>query len=156
MEHAKDLGARLRASDSEEVMAACGMDGVQALTTAISECARADSWFSDGKLVMISGVSSVSDKPEIGVVWMLASDDVDRMPRCLVHGKREYVQELLSGRDLLTNFVDNRNTKAQRWLAWLGFTLGDPVPFGIQNLPFRPFWLSAHGEVLSPSPGLDS
>lgn len=155
VEHALDLGARLREADVQEVKAACGMDGAQALTLAVEQSSRADAWLSGGKLVMISGLSEMAGAPNVGVVWMLASQDVDRMPRCLLHGKREYVKELLEGRDVLMNFVDNRNIKAQRWLIWLGFTMGEPEPFGIEGLPFRPFWLSTQGEMQRPSPGHD-
>lgn len=40
-------------------------------------------------------------------------------------------RSLLDDFHIVTNFVDNRNTKAQRWLQWLGFTLGAPQPFGV-------------------------
>lgn len=155
VEHAIDLGGRLRECDALEIKAACGLEGKDALVQAVRGSTQADAWLSDGKLVMISGLSDAIDAPTVGVVWMLASPEVDSMPRCLLHGKREYVQELLAGRDLLMNFVDNRNIKAQRWLIWLGFTMGDPEPFGVSGLPFRPFWLSAQGETQRPSPGHD-
>jgi hypothetical protein len=155
MEHALDLGGRLREADAAEVKAACGLGGVQVLTKAMEVSIQTDAWLSEGKLVMMSGISAVPSNERVGAVWMLASPEVDAMPRCLLHGKREYVQELLKGREMLMNFVDNRNTKAQRWLIWLGFTMGEPEPFGIEQLPFRPFWLSAKGETQRPSPGHD-
>jgi hypothetical protein len=155
MEHALDLGGRLREADAAEVKAACGLGGVQALVQAMHVSAQTDAWLDDGKVVAMSGISSTPEAKNIGVIWMLASPELDRMPRCMLRGKRQYVHELLNGREMLMNFVDNRNIKAQRWLIWLGFTMGEPEPFGIEQLPFRPFWLSAKGETQRPSPGHD-
>jgi len=45
----------------------------------------------------------------------------------------------LAGYSHLENWVDARNTKAINWLRWLGFTVHDPVPFGVAGLPFHRF-----------------
>jgi hypothetical protein len=152
---AYDLGKRLRQADLLEIKASCGMEGTDALVHAVLNAKRADAWLVDEHLVAMSGVSGSLADHGIGVVWMLASAEADRFPKYLLRGQRQYVQELLQGHDMLFNFVDNRNIKAQRWLRWLGFHLGEPTPFGVAQLPFRPFWLHAHGEPECPSPGHD-
>jgi hypothetical protein len=152
--HAKDLGPRLRQADQDEVMAACGMTGEDALILAVAHAKQAHAWILDGELVAISGISGSLIDQNVGVIWMLASDGVDRVPKLLLKGQRQYVRDLLQGHDMLLNFVDNRNIKAQRWLRWLGFQVGDPRPFGAAGLLFRPFLMSAHGEHSpQPSPG---
>jgi hypothetical protein len=152
--HAKELGPRLRQADQDEVMAACGMTGEDALILAVAHAKKAHAWILDGELVAVSGISGSLIDENVGVIWMLASDGVDRVPKLLLKGQRQYVRDLLQGHDMLLNFVDNRNIKAQRWLRWLGFQIGDPRPFGAAGLLFRPFLMSAHGEVhLQPSPG---
>jgi hypothetical protein len=39
----------------------------------------------------------------------------------------------------LSNYVDARNHISRRWLAWLGFTLEPPAPYGVARLPFHKF-----------------
>lgn len=152
--HAKDLGRRLRQADQDEVMAACGMTGEDALILAVAHAKRADAWFKGDRLIAISGISGTLIDQSVGVIWMLGSDEIDRLPKLLMKGQRQYVRDLLKGHDMLLNFVDNRNIKAHRWLRWLGFQVGEPKPFGAAGLPFRPFYLSAHGEDhQQPSPG---
>ena len=145
--HAKDLGARLRQADQDEVMAACGLTAEDALILAVAHAKQAHAWLLDGRLVAISGISGSLIDANVGVVWMLASDDVDQFPKLLVKGQREYVRTLLQGHDMLMNFVDNRNIKAHRWLRWLGFQLGEPRPFGAAGMLFRPFVMSANGDI---------
>lgn len=152
--HAKELGPRLRQADRDEVQAASGMPAEDVLILAVAHAKQAHAWHLDGRLVAISGISGSLIDQAVGVVWMLASDDVESVPKLLLKGQRQYVRDLLQGHDMLMNFVDNRNIKAQRWLRWLGFQLGDPEPFGAAGLLFRPFKMSAHGELhQSPSPG---
>jgi len=152
--HAKDLGPRLRQADRDEVKAGSGMDAAEVLLVAVAHAKQADAWFMEGRLVAISGISGSLVDTSAGVIWMLASDELDQFPKQFMKGRRQYVRDLLKGYDMLFNFVDNRNTKAQKWLQWLGFTLGEPRPFGVAGLLFRPFTLSAHGDVYQQlSPG---
>jgi hypothetical protein len=156
MAHAKELGPRLRQADKDEVQAACGLAAEDALILAVAHAKKAHAWLLDGELVAISGISGSLIDDGVGVIWMLASDGVERVPKLLLKGQRQYVRDLLQGHDMLLNFVDNRNIKAHRWLRWLGFQLGDPKPFGAAGLPFRLFTMSAHGDVhQQPSPGCD-
>lgn len=152
--HALDLGPRLRKADQDEVIAACGLAAKDALLLAVAHAKQADAWLIGGHLIAISGITGSVATPNAGVIWMLASDEIDQFPKQLMKGRRQYVRDLLKGHDMLFNFVDNRNTKAQKWLQWLGFQLEEPRPFGTAGLLFRPFTMSAHGDVhQQPSPG---
>ena len=46
---------------------------------------------------------------------------------------------MAGGYTWLVNWVDDRNTCAIRWLKWMGFTIHEPEPYGVANLPFRRF-----------------
>lgn len=159
---AVDLGSRLRQSDRDEIEAASGMIPEQSIVLCVKVSKRSDAWLVDGRPAAIAGVADSWEGKGIGRVWMLASDEAEQFPKRLLHGNREYVQELLEGYEMLSNFVDDRNKKAQRWLNWLGFTIGEPVPYGIYGFPFRPFWMSKSGvsgvtrhDTVNPSEVLD-
>ena len=153
---AHDLGPRLRKADQLEVKSASGMDACKVLVEAVTGATQADAWSCQGKVLAISGLSRCKWSPRTGVIWMLGCEEMEKFPKEMMRGRRQYVKELLKGHDMLLNFVDNRNTAAQRWLKWLGFSIGEPQPFGVAGLPFRPFWLSAHGDLVCPSPGHDA
>lgn len=153
---AHDLGPRLRKADRLEVRASSGREACGVLIDAVMAATQADAWSHKGKVLAISGLSPCKGAPHIGVIWMLGCKEMEQFPKEMMRGRREYVKKLLKGHDMLLNFVDNRNTAAQRWLKWLGFSIGEPQPFGVAGLPFRPFWLSAHGDLVCSSPGHDA
>ena len=138
---AEAMAPRLRKADRDEVLAASGLNAAVALRIAVERSRRSDAWLVDGEPAAIAGVMDCAGAPHIGVVWMLATDVADKFPKRLLLGNREYVSSLLIGYDILLNFVDNRNIKAQKWLQWLGFTLEEPRPHGVAGLPFRQFWM---------------
>lgn len=142
---ARDLGSRLRKSDRDEIAAASGLIPEESIVLCVKVSKRSDAWLVNGVPAAIAGVADSFEGEGIGRVWMLASDEAEKFPKRLLQGNREYVQELLEGYQMLSNFVDDRNKKAQRWLSWLGFTIGDPVPYGLFGLPFRPFWMFRSG-----------
>ena len=148
VEHALDLGPRLRMRDVEEIKAACGMDGTQALVDGVNRSWRVMTWLCDGKPFAIAGAVEAQDDPGIGIIWMLASDDLARNKRWLLKDTKQFVDSFFEKHDMLFNFVDNRHTEAHSWLQWLGFDIGEPQTFGVAKMDFRPFWKrppGAHG-----------
>ena len=61
--------------------------------------------------------------PRIGTVWFLASDDFVRARDLVRRESRYWVDVLMVGHDVLTNFVAADNRIAVRWISWLGFEL---------------------------------
>ncbi|HWU70748.1 MAG TPA: hypothetical protein VN017_05280 [Pseudoxanthomonas sp.] len=98
----------------------------------------------DGKPVCMFGVSPFSILSGMGAAWMIGSKELNRLSvqKELLRLSRPVVASM---RDqfpaLLYNFVDQRNTSAIRWLRWLGFQFDDPIPYGVDGLPFLPFYL---------------
>ena len=135
-------------------MAASGMDAAKALAIAVAISSRSDAWLVNGRPAAMAGVVPHHEDMSVGIVWMLASDEADAFPKNLLKGNREYVRSLLDDYHILVNFVDNRNIKAQRWLQWLGFTLDEPAPFGLAQLPFRRFWMEGAGASDAARPGM--
>ena len=70
---------------------------------------------------------------------MLASPVLERHARRFLRLSREYLEEAKKGYDFLENYVDQRNEAAVKWLAWLGFTIHDPEPFGPDKYLFHRF-----------------
>lgn len=76
-----------------------------------------------------------------GIPWMIGTALLDRHARTLMIRSRRHLGTMMKGFDRLENYVDSRNRKAVRWLAWLGFTMLPAVPMGPFGVPFHRFIL---------------
>lgn len=127
-----------RAADVAECWALGRVLPGQAMLSGV-RTGRAWAGFVDDEPVCLFGVRTTSLLGREGVPWMLGTDAVERYQVPFLRQCRPIVAGWRSEYDSLVNWVDERNTVAQRWLRWLGFTLDAPAPFGVEGLPFRRF-----------------
>ena len=106
-----------------------------------------------GPTTFVAGVLE-SDTPEIvlgyqpmmnadnaAVVWMLSSPVLFDYPQRFAPVSRAIVDKLHEHFEVLTNFVDARNTRHIKWLEWLGFVMLRRIEkFGAQSLPLYDFY----------------
>lgn len=142
MADAHFLRGKLRQSDYDEVMAASGKNLDDVLPTVLDVyCEKA--WVGCIRNVpaLIFGVSAPSSLSFIGSPWLLATKEMDRAGVAVAHKSRYYVQEMKKLFDRLEGFTDARHKVSHRWLKWCGFTLDEPIPYGVENRPFHRFWM---------------
>lgn len=120
----------LRAADRAEL--AITAPG-QALREVLRESAAASRWAIvasvDGRPAIAYGVAPSLD-PDIGVPWMLATDDLLRVRREFTERCRGEVRLMQQAFRVLTNEVHRENAVALRWLSWLGFHIDRERPVG--------------------------
>lgn len=137
------LARNLRQRDRDEVEASVGSDIVGAIRAAMDAsgdlCWAVDD--SQGHLAWIIGCAAVC--PGLGSPWLLGTDLATAMPGVLTKLTKGHIAEMLTVYPQLVNFVDARNADSVRWLARLGFTIHDPVPYGVAGLPFHRFTMGA-------------
>lgn len=90
-----------------------------------------------GKPIAMFGVSG--NKGSVGVPWMLATDDIQKIAKSFLRECKPYVEKMHDDYPVLTNFVWSKNEVHIAWLKWLGFTFGDAVPMGPDNELFINF-----------------
>lgn len=73
-------------------------------------------------------------------IWLLGTDHLERLPREAVTEGRRILDGWADEFGLLHNFVDDRNTRAKRWLRAVGCDFGGTRPVGPDGVPFRYFW----------------
>ena len=140
LEDAAWFAPRLRESDRVEV---------QAVAIDLEACLRASIEASEicmvaerqGRGVILLGCVPAPDGA--GIPWLLATDEVRPFPGALTAIGKRYVALFLERWPRLINAVDERNTVSIRWLQRLGFTIGEPQPFGLAGEPFRVFTMEA-------------
>lgn len=84
----------------------------------------------------IMGVAPHPD-PGTGTPWLLSTAEFFEHPRVIARFSRVFLARMFENYSRLINWVDMRNAVSIRWLAWCGFHIGKPEPFGPHGLPFH-------------------
>ncbi len=133
---------RLREADAKECFQMTGLSVEEGLQRSFEVSTK--SWVAlwDERPTVVFGAAPAGhfDTDRGGVLWMLATEDIDTMPISFVRGSVEYLGYMFEEFDLLWNFVADANTVSVRWLKWLGFNVEDPLPMANGAL-FRYFWM---------------
>lgn len=142
--HVGPIAQDMREADAREVFAASGWAPDYALRRSLE--------LSSGWAVTVideegpAGMAGLALEERRGCPWLLGT------PR-LTAGRRRwflkaaafFVEKMKTDADYLENFVDARNPTSIRWLRWCGFTIHEPEPYGLLQLPFHRFtWENSH------------
>lgn len=73
------------------------------------------------------------------VIWMLGTDEMEKIKIRFVKNSRKMIDMLLDRYEYLHNYVDCRNHKTIAWLKFLGAELKSPVSYGVDSDLFRYF-----------------
>ncbi|GAA0567449.1 hypothetical protein ACFQH5_15675 [Halomonas salifodinae] len=138
------LAPRMRQADRDEIWAASRQSPGDSLRNAVRASRQPLAGVIDGELACLLGVVPQSTLGGTGAAWMLGSEVIERHPLVFLRHSRPALAEIARGFNYLHNWVDARNTVAIRWLAWLGFTIHDPEPFGVFGMPFHHFEMRPH------------
>lgn len=135
----------MRQSDKDEVLASDGWQPAEALWGSLEQSDFAATFMVDGEPLAIFGVVPARDDllgpVERGIVWMLTGEGVERHRILFARVSRVVVADIAAKYGCLLNMVDARYGAALRWAKWVGFTVGDPMPFGRDGRPFCPIEL---------------
>lgn len=127
----KHIAENMRQADIDEVSASSGMDPHEALMVSFRLSSHA--WVFTGQgggAIGVFGVVPHSHLPDVGIVWMLGTDDIKTEALGIARRTRPYIREMNEAYGLLWNYVDARNETSIRWLKWGGFRLLEPHRFG--------------------------
>jgi hypothetical protein len=134
-----DVAAHMRKADADEVFASGGLSPLESLQQSVDMSDPAHVITYHGRPLAIGGVVLVNDTT--ACPWQLCTADSVRHGNGILRLGRQGVDHWLTRRPFLFNMADARNTESLVWLRWLGFTFGEPVIHGPQQLPFVPFWI---------------
>lgn len=135
VEHAAALAPTLRPEDLAEVQA-CGFeDARHALVEAVEGSTVCWACLVDGEVAAMFGVG---DGPGGEQLWFLTGQLFVTRARLFVSRAKEVMRRLLERHADMQNHIDARYLAAVRWAKWLGFEVGDPVPYGPAGQLFHP------------------
>jgi hypothetical protein len=133
----------MRAADVAEITAQIPADVIDILRQSVERSAWSRTVYSveDGRetLVAIYGVGDYGGLPNVGVPWMLATDDLEKYQLTFLKKCKSRVQDMHDSFGTLMNYVHSKNTVSIQWLKWMGFELGDPIVMGHAGETFHCF-----------------
>lgn len=138
-EHGLELARNLRLADAREMWAASRTTPHRGIMKSMKESDECWAGLADGRVVCLFGVVPLSFIGSYGVIWMLATPELEKHARAFLRRNRSYIQHVQSQYIMVFNLVDARNTEAVKWLKWLGFEIEKPKAYGPDGLPFYPF-----------------
>ncbi len=133
------ISGKLRAADVDEALAAYGLPIEAALKYSVDVSDEA--WIardSEGEDVLLYGVASAQECPEVGVPWMVATPLLPRYGKSLMRDGMKWIDRIHKRYPILANMADARNTVHTAWLRRMGFTLL-PAKTGLGFDPSVPF-----------------
>lgn len=129
----------LRRNDALEVIRAGHGHIVPAVRRSIEDSRNggmAGLFLEDGQPVALFGVAP---RVDVGIPWLVGTDAINRHQKAFLRETSFWVGRWRKQHALLMNHVDAHYTGAIRWLSWLGFTIGEPQPHGLDGAMFRRF-----------------
>lgn len=97
-----------------------------------------------GKPIALFGAAEHPTDPNLGIPWMLGTDDLYDHPITFLKETKIYLGFLRRTFKRLANIVHAENEKSIRWLKWAGFTISDEArSYGPHQEPFRVFYISS-------------
>lgn len=134
---AVSLAERMRRSDIDEIWASHHHTPMDALL-ACRESAICLT-VSNGKPLAMFGITPDNFLGDSAVIWMLGSEDIERIQTRFLRHSRSFVEMFLRFYPRLYNYVDARNEVSILWLKWIGAEVYPAMPYGAEQLPFRYF-----------------
>jgi len=141
--HILELSRTMCDEDVEEVWAAGHVVPQKALSIGRARSRDTQTFLANGRVLCIFGVGQIEAFKNVGVPWMLSSGELPKHYWRFARGSAEWMKQQTSKWTEMINYVDARNSRAVRWLAWLGFDIDVPRPYGPDDMPFHRFsWRS--------------
>lgn len=126
LEDATVMAPNLRGDDLSELVAALGPSVVpeDVLRASIRYSDDPRTVLVDGEPAAIFGVVDMGEtNPSVGSIWLMGTPVILDIRREFLRQCRAQLAMQESTYDILTNFVDSRNTVHIKWLQWLGFSI---------------------------------
>lgn len=131
------LAENLRPADLAEIKASSGVSPLESLTHGfyLSEICMSIVDEED-TVVGILGVVP-TDGNKAGVIWMMATEGIERCTLSFLRQSRPYISHLQTLYPLLYNYIDARNHLHIRWVKWMGFNFINTIEnYGVENRRF--------------------
>lgn len=134
------IATHMRLEDAQEIWASHHFTPEQAMEFTIQKTIFCLTVRIKDRPVVMFGVNGESVLGDRGVVWMLATDEIENIKFRFVRHSRKFIEMMLDFYPFIYNNVDARNTVSIHWLRMIGANIEKEKPFGIEQRPFHYFY----------------
>lgn len=133
----------IREPDKIELEAAAGSPYYQVIRDGYKQNAH-HSWtgHANNNVVAVFGIKRLTALSDVGVPWLISTNLVPKYRGVFMRYSKQIFDLVKRDYNYLCNYVDKRNIVAIRWLKWLGFTIQEPEPYGVNGELFCRFELT--------------
>lgn len=135
--HVHALAEKLRAGDCAEI-AGMGITAKRAIWQSYRTSVIVHAGFIDGELAAMFGCAG-QILSSVGNPWMLTTAAVEKAPVMFIKQIKREVGLMLQLFPRLQGYVSADYHQACRMLEMVGFSLGEPFPYGVKQAPFREY-----------------
>jgi len=134
-----ELAPNMRQSDIQEIWSSGRYTPTSGLVESLEVSGdHAYSLKLDNKVVGMFGVAPCNKLSDMGIVWLMGTDNMTTNKRGFYKVSQKYLKRFLALYKTVFNYVDERNTSSSKWLESLGFrNLHREPKFGVDKVPFN-------------------
>jgi len=136
---AEFIAFNMRKQDRDEIWASHNFTPQQAVKYSIEKTIFCLTVKIENRPVCLFGVNGVTILGNSGVVWLLSTDEIEKIGFRFARHSRHFVNIMLEYYPVLFNHVSVENTVSINWLKMLGAKFDTAKPFGIEQRLFRYF-----------------
>ena len=125
------LTKNARQADKDEAFLLSGKGFAEVLNQTPGLYKNSFTWEVNGRLVCMYGATPWEGKK--AMMWFLATDEFDKHKRAARVQCKKLFEEVIEGYDYLFNYVHYKHDKALKWVRWLGCTVYEPEPIGLNG-----------------------
>jgi hypothetical protein len=140
----KKIAHNMRPADVIEIDASNGHSPIEALFEGWDISDYSVIIVDDDVPLVMFGLVRLNIVTGLGTPWMLSSEEVLKYVKILLPKSKIVVDQMLEVCPKLINYVQCENTISIRWLKWLGFTIEEPLPYGVKGKLFHRFNLERY------------
>ncbi len=138
-DHIEPIASNMREADVLEIWLLGHKMPIESMQNGFKLSVKSWTIMEAGTPIGMFGVSSLSILGNIGIPWLIGTDEMLKIRRQFVRESMTYLAEVLRLYPFLTNFVHVDNVASLRWLSWMGFDFDGPMKAGPENADFFRF-----------------
>jgi hypothetical protein len=119
----------LRDADAREIVA-LGLTPEKGIAISLARALWADAYLCNGEVAALLGCGVSSCLGGHAIPWLVTGKPVERVRKSFARLARQRIGEMRARYPFMANHVHAEYRQSLRFMAWLGFTIDPPRPFG--------------------------
>lgn len=136
---AHEIAKRMRTEDRIEIVGMIGDNIEQEVEYCIASSEQAYVCECDGVPLAAFGVVRTSPFENIGLIWMLSTEETAKHKIYTGKWTKKGIQAFLKDWDYLYNYVNKGNDETIKWIKWLCAKIYPAEPYGLYGRLYHKF-----------------